>query len=437
MCYNIDIVVRILRFPLNSLEIEYQIEYQKFVLLYIHVKGVIEMANKRTYGAGTLFKDQDGTWVGRINFTGANGKRKQKVFKSKDKKVVSQKMKDYQLLVAKGEHTLDETYLEPYIKGWLYNVKKNDLKESSFDRAEGTILTHIIPRLGHYQIANLTGEIIQAELINHMSNTNSMSTKKPLSYSSINKAFVYLHSCMEYAIKNRKLRYNPCDTVVLPKSKKKEAKKVRFFDDGEIAQFKEAAISTSLKTKTLLSKYGYAYILDMYTGLRIGELIGLRWHNVDLKNKRILIKEQVGLITDRNDFNDNGNPKRKPTALNDTKGGAERYVPLCKTAFEILEKMSKSCKSQNDYVVSNSQTMLSTNNMIKGYYRICTRAGINNPLGVHTLRHTFASLLFRQNVDVKTVSAILGHRDVSFTYNTYIHIIESQKIIAVEKLDSI
>jgi len=73
--------------------------------------------------------------------------------------------------------------------------------------------------------------------------------------------------------------------------------------------------------------------------------------------------------------------------------------------------------------------------MATGYRRICQRAGIENPLGIHTLRHTFASMLIRKEVDIKAVSEILGHTSVSFTYNTYVHLIEEQKSAAVAKLD--
>lgn len=370
-------------------------------------------------------------------YNGAKWKKKMKVFKSKDKKTVCDKMKEYQLLIAKGEHSLDDTYLETYIKSWLYNIKKNDLKASSFDRAECTILTHIIPRLGHYKIADLTSELIQNELIKHMTNTNSPTTKKPLSYSSINKAFIYLNSYLTYARKNRRLPYNPCEAVVLPKNRKREARGIRFFDDSEILRFIEAALASSPKIQVPIYPYGYAYVLDMYIGLRVGELIGLRWCNVDLVKKRILVKEQVSLLLDRTDLNENGKPTRKPTFIDDTKGGAQRYVPLCKTALDILTNMKKRCKNETDYVVSNSPVMLSTINMNRGYSRICARAEIENPLGVHTLRHTFASMLFRNGVEVKTVSEILGHKDVAFTYNTYIHVIDEQKISAVATLDEI
>lgn len=131
-------------------------------------------------------------------------------------------------MIAKGEHALDDTDLETYIKNWLYNVKQLTLKPTSFDRAESTIFTHIIPRLGHYKICDLNGKLIQIELINYMLNNTSESTGKVLSFSSINKAYVYLNACLQYAIVNRKLLFNPCASVVLPNQKNKRLKLLDF-----------------------------------------------------------------------------------------------------------------------------------------------------------------------------------------------------------------
>ena len=76
-------------------------------------------------------------------------------------------------------------------------------------------------------------------------------------------------------------------------------------------------------------------------------------------------------------------------------------------------------------------------NLFNNYLHICARAGIENPQGLHTLRHTFASMLFRKRVDAKTVSELLGHSNVAFTLNTYIHLIEDQKSDAVNLIDDL
>ena len=393
---------------------------------------------RRAKGEGTIFKDSNNYYVARIAVgkDPETGKTKHKVFKSKKKSTVVEKMNAYKLLAAQGFGSVDPTSLDVFMRSWLENVKSNELKPTSYDRAERTIEINILPRIGHYSIGKLTPEIIQAELINDMRDTPSPSTHKPYSFSTINKAYVYLHACLQYAVNTKKLLLNPCDAVVLPTKKKAQmTKTIRFFNDDEISKFKEAALAKSPKKESLIFPYAYAFLFDMYSGLRVGELVGVRWKNVDFDNRRIYIEEQIIQVLDRDDVGKNGNPKLKPILQNDTKTSRSRYVPLSRTALECLTAMKPDKIEPDNFVINNSTKLLRSSCMATGYRRICQRAGIENPLGIHTLRHTFASMLIRKEVDIKAVSEILGHTSVSFTYNTYVHLIEEQKSAAVAKLD--
>ena len=149
---------------------------------------------RRAKGEGTIFKDSNNYYVARIAVgkDPETGKTKHKVFKSKKKSTVVEKMNAYKLLAAQGFGSVDPTSLDVFMRSWLENVKSNELKPTSYDRAERTIEINILPRIGHYSIGKLTPEIIQAELINDMRDTPSPSTHKPYSFSTINKAYVML-----------------------------------------------------------------------------------------------------------------------------------------------------------------------------------------------------------------------------------------------------
>lgn len=73
--------------------------------------------------------------------------------------------------------------------------------------------------------------------------------------------------------------------------------------------------------------------------------------------------------------------------------------------------------------------------MRNSYLGICKKANIDNPQGLHTLRHTFASLMIRKGIDIKIISEMLGHSSVSFTYNTYVHLIEEEKAKVISQLE--
>ena len=149
---------------------------------------------RRAKGEGTIFKDSNNYYVARVAVgkDPETGKTKHKVFKSTKKSTVVEKMNAYKLLAAQGFGSVDPTSLDVFMRSWLENVKSNELKPTSYDRAERTIEINILPRIGHYSIGKLTPEIIQAELINDMRDTPSPSTHKPYSFSTINKAYVYV-----------------------------------------------------------------------------------------------------------------------------------------------------------------------------------------------------------------------------------------------------
>lgn len=182
-------------------------------------------------------------------------------------------------------------------------------------------------------------------------------------------------------------------------------------------------------------KYGYAIILLLYTGLRVGELLALKWGSVDFDKKTLTIKGNVVQVKSRDDEATSNYIMVEQTTTK-TKSGM-RVIPLSKSAIEALNYF-KEINSDHAYIVSASADKpLSPRNLDRTFRSILTNAGITNIYGVHSLRHTFASMLFRKGVDVKTVSELLGHADTGVTYNIYIHLIQEQKVKAIERLEEL
>jgi len=111
---------------------------------------------------------------------------------------------------------------------------------------------------------------------------------------------------------------------------------------------------------------------------------------------------------------------------------------LNKTAIECLKKIKEDrYYGEDSFILSNQYGRMNTlSNMRRMFNEIAEFAEIEN-CGMHTLRHTFASTMFENNIDVKTVSEILGHSTTGITYDTYIHIIKEQKAKAMETLDEV
>lgn len=381
------------------------------------------MAGRRAKGTGSVFRNPDGTWTGQcVKGFCDKGYTKFKRFKGKTKAEVIRKMENYLMLVKSGGQCLDDYYLDDYLCGWMEHIKKPDLKPTSYDRAMLTVKNHINPYIGHYRVTQLTPAIIQLELMDTLRN-------RGLSLSTVRKAYVYLNACLTYAVDAQGLPQNPCRLVKL-RQKDFPAKKNRFLSEKEMTEFIKAAnsLDNSGKPRYSLRKL---LILDIYTGLRVGELAALKWSDVDFEHKMLNVSKNVVST-----YNFGRNEGQKQRIVQDSTKSRNRVVPLNKSALALLQEMYDSSVDKSGYILGG-KTPVSVNSLINTYKRVCKRAGIENCCGIHTLRHTFASLLFLKGVDIKVISDILGHADTGFTYNTYIHLTGKQTELAVEKLDAI
>lgn len=388
------------------------------------------MAKKNTKnpnGSHSVYKTKDGRWVAQIVIgKSENGKLKYKRFTSDKQYIVIEKMREFEQGFTQIKNA-NKSYLSDFLTGYIFNVKKNVLKPSSFDREvrTGNLINKYI---GNYTFEQLSTQFIQTELINKLKDDN-------YSYSTIHKVYVLLNECLQYAVDTDKLEKNPCRLVKQPPKKMFKKKEIRWLSEDEIKLFKEQAVC-KYKTGNDRYIYGLPISLIIYTGLRCGELAALKWSDIDFENKKIYIRKN---IVTTYDYEDTERKTRKVNLQASTKTSEGRTIPLIKSAEDILNSIKSKYQEVNPdgFIINNSDKMVHVDTLSDSYTNIAKTAGIENPLGIHTLRHTFASLLIKKGVDIKIVSDILGHKDVSFTYNIYVHILEEQKTQAMSLLDDI
>lgn len=385
--------------------------------------------NKREHGQGTIYLRKDGRWYGAVqNGYNENGKPKMITVYGKTEAETKRKLKEkIKLINSNGlilqDSTIKNITVEEYCTNWLKNVKINKLKPSSYDRKEMTLSNQVYPAIGMLQLSQLTIDDVQ-KMVNELKNR--------LSYSTIKKAYEAINECCKYAIVRGDLQKNPCVGVSLPTNLKRQ--------DGDIKFYTEEQIEVLLKQSTIKysngrNKYrlGYGIQFLLYTGLRIGEALALTWNDIDFQNKTVKVSKNLKQVKNR----DNDNQGKYKVIIQDSTktSSGSRIVPLNNKAIEALNYI-KEITGQFKYVFSTE-----TGNNVSGrtydtmFRKIQENCKFKEIYGVHTLRHTFASLLFKKGVDVKTVSEILGHKDVSVTYNTYIHLIQEQKMNAINLLD--
>lgn len=381
--------------------------------------------SKRERGEGSISQRKDGIWTGRVYLgRSLDGKQKVKAVYGKTEKEVKRRIKEVKEELMKNDSIFFSRLLfSELLINWIHSVKKYELKPSSFDRLEITVNNNILPYLGHLHLSDIKPFDIQ-QFINQL-------TEKGYSYSTIKKAYNAINASLKMALEMDYIKKNPCTGIRLPKQIKREKSDIEFFKDEEVEEIVTSAIY-QYKTGRYMYKHGYAIIILLNTGMRVGELLALKWHNVDFEERQIYIEETRGQIIDRTE-----SEHRYTVIDRSTKTQSScRYVPINAKTEEALLYF-KRLGYNSTYVMANSDNSVITyRNLFRVLSNILEANNITHG-SLHTLRHTFATRLFRNGVDIKVISELLGHSDINITYDIYTHIVNEQKKKAVDILDSL
>ena len=209
---------------------------------------------KRERGEGSISQRKDGTWTGRIYLgRSADGKQIIKAVYGKSEKDVKKRIKEVKEELIKNDNiAFSKCTIEELMNDWKTNVKKYELKASSYDRLEYTINHSIIPYIGYLQISKITPYDVQ-RFINVL-------TDKGYSYSTVKKAYNAVNASLKLALERDYIRKNPCLGVRLPKQIKRSKSDIVFFTDKEVELISQSAIF-KYKTGRYKYKHGYAIIL--------------------------------------------------------------------------------------------------------------------------------------------------------------------------------
>ena len=386
------------------------------------------MATKRKKG--------EGSW-GKKTINGIEYQRYRKIYNGTTKefygrtvKEVKEKIKEFESrnMYVKKTDVQKQTFGE-YLDNWFENVRVYEVESSTYLRNEQTINYHIKDSsLYNAQIINVDFELCQA-LINKLSEKYSRST--------ISKVYVILNMCFNYALTKGHIGENPMMKVKMPKEsslvkKKKEAKWLSSNDVEKLVLEAERLNTREFRIKGKVGErvYGvnaYYVILIIYTGLRIGELMALTWNDIDFKNKTLSVNKSraKGKIDGKTVLY-----VKDPKSESGT-----RIIPLSDRAIYALQKIKECSSSDSDLVVSNTS---SESNITRTINRMLFRAGCETEkCGLHALRHTFGSLLLEKGIDLKTISYLLGHSDITVTANIYLHVTREQAINSIEVLNKV
>lgn len=226
--------------------------------------------------------------------------------------------------------------------------------------------------------------------------------------------------------------------VVMPRRGQfKPAREITVLEDDEVRALEKIA---KRKTEQGGPKLMHAdlIIFMVHTGLRCGELLALQWSDIDFEQKTVTVNKNLTRVKERDQSN---NSHKRATYVKGTKTeSGNRVVPLnskAVAALKHLQKIYKKCGITGTNVASSKSNKPLDN--IRLYHllrRMLKYAHIDKPLTIHQLRHTFATRALRAGVSISVVSKWMGHANISTTYNTYIHVLQSERTEAEKLLEA-
>ena len=379
------------------------------------------MADKPLPKGITLRKD--GRYMGRFMYRG----EKFTVYGENPRKV----KKELDNLRYEVEHSMYEKpsniTVDAWFWEWISTYKSRTIKPTTLERYQSYYKNHLQTPLGNKRLVDIRANDIQ-KILNAMADQN-------FARQTIELVKVTLNGMCEQARKNKLIKENPLSDVTIPNGAGKRQR------TSLTRQEQELVLEYM---QTYAPKYYTLYALALCTGMRRGELLGLRWQDVDFSKRMIHVTGTLAKLSARGSKPYRGTPKTKTSY---------RDIPMTREAYEILKcerkeqlrvKMQqgeqwKPLEGLEDLVfLSQTGKPQSRSNIEHANQRIKKQIEKDGkeitPFSFHSLRHTFATRAIENGMNPQTLKAILGHSSLSMTMDLYSHVMEDTKAQEMEKM---
>jgi integrase len=303
--------------------------------------------------------------------------------------------------------------LADYLDRWLEDSVKDSVKQRTFENYAYVVRLHLAPTLGHLKIKALSPANVQGL---YRSKLNS-----GLSRRTVQLIHTTLHKALKQAVRWGLLPRNVTEAVTSPRPNKKE---IHPLTPKEARTLLEAAKG---------ERFEALYVLAVTAGLRRGELLGLRWTDVDLERGYVQVRQQ--LIRTRGGL-----------TFTSPKGGKSRSVRLTTTAVKALQshrerqleeklRLAGLWNESGLVFTTGIGTPMDGDNLVKRSFKPLMSRTLLPQIRFHDLRHTFATLLLSRGTHPKVVQEMLGHADISQTMDTYSHVLPDMQEEAVSEIE--
>lgn len=383
-------------------------------------------------GDGSVYQRKDGKWVGEaVVGRRADGARLRRYVYGNTREEVQAELRkllyerDRGLLTDPGKQTVGD-----FLRAWLRDVAKPSVRQRTYERYELIIRRHLLPGIGSILLSKLTPQHVQ-NLYRRMMEAGLTSTTR--------QAHAILHKSLGQAAKWGLVPRNVADLVDPPKTAKKE---FRVLTPEEAQRFLDAAEG---------DRFYALYVLAVMCGLREGELLGLKWEDVDLDRGVLQVKRQLQWVKAEEGKDIDGKKRRTPTkwVLTEPKSAKSRRVVTLPALAVAALKKHKACQTEERLrlgeawqdlglvFTTEAGTPVHKSNLFNRSFKpLLERAGLPK-LRFHDLRHTCATILLARGIHPKLVQEQLGHSQISLTLDTYSHVLPALQKECAATMDGV
>jgi integrase len=373
-----------------------------------------EKKPRRDYGDGSIYhRESDNRWVGsfyhdgeRKYVYGSVGGKKEEV---KQKLKEAQKQAEQGTLVASNKQRVSE-----YLEYWL-GVKKLEIKDNTYQNYSNSIRVQLIPVLGKLQLQRLTTSHIQG-CINQL-------ISKPRKPSTIHLAYTILKAALEDAIEWKLIGTNPCKGVVVPRMEREE---LQVLNTEQVQVLLAAARGTDMEGLITLA---------LATGLRRGELLGLKWSDVDFEKG--VIRVQRTLVFINGEGYKEVSPKTKTSRRSITLTGFAIMALRAHRTRQIQARWQAPAWENKDLLFPDTTGGYMCFSTLQRHFKLLLEQAELPIIHFHSLRHSCATFLLKMKVPPKVVQEILGHSSIVITMDVYGHVIPGMQDDAMQQYNAL
>ena len=367
-------------------------------------------------GSGTVYprKNKAGKVIGyRGSYFAPDGRRRYVSAKTKTeaRQALRQAMADADRGLV---FDADNLGLSEYLDHWLSDSVQDTVRATTHERYEQIVRLHLKPALGRLKLKALTPA--------HVRGLYREKLEAGASQRTVRYVHVTLHKALKQAVADGLIPRNATEAVKPPQIVKEE---MHPLTQEQTKMLLEAARGDRLEA---------LYVLAVHTGLRQGELLGLKWEDVDLEAGTLSVRRTLSITKDGPVL---AAPKTKGSArsVSLTSGGVSALRGHLQRQLGEIDRIGSLWRENGLIFASQTGEFLDRRNVTKGHFKpLLKRAGLPE-IRFHDLRHTCATLLLARNVNPKIVSEMLGHASIAITLDTYSHVLPNMRDQAAKAME--